>query len=58
MALTEAKTLMHSESDYGWMIGGIFRECLGGFVAYGLLRKKSPQLSAFSQPEGMSWCCA
>ena len=34
----------------GWMIGGIFRECLGGFAACGLLRKTSPQSSTFSRP--------
>jgi hypothetical protein len=34
---------MHPESDYGRMIGGSFRECLGGFAACGLLRKNFPQ---------------
>jgi hypothetical protein len=33
---------MHPEFDYGQMIGGIFRECLGGFAACGLLRENSP----------------
>jgi len=27
------------------MIGGSFRECLGGFAACGLLRENSPQSS-------------
>jgi hypothetical protein len=44
MALTKAKTLMHPESDHGRMIGGVFRECLGGFAACGLLRKKNPAI--------------
>jgi hypothetical protein len=35
---------MHPESDYGRMIGGSFRECLGGFAACGLLRKKLPPI--------------
>jgi hypothetical protein len=35
---------MHSGSDYGWMIGGSFGECLGGFAACGLLRKKLPPI--------------
>jgi hypothetical protein len=38
---------MHPESDYGRMIGVIFRECLGGFAACGLLRKKSPNHPPF-----------
>ena len=58
MALTQAKTLMHPESDNGRMIGGILRECLGGFAACGLLRKKIPQSSTFSRPERMSLGCA
>jgi hypothetical protein len=33
----------------------LFRECLGGFAACGLLRKKISQSSAFSRPERMSW---
>jgi hypothetical protein len=33
------------------MIGGSFRECLGGFAACGLLRKNFPQSSDLSQPE-------
>jgi hypothetical protein len=36
------------QSDYGRMIGGSFRECLGGFAACGLLRKNFPQSSALS----------
>jgi hypothetical protein len=47
MALAQAKTLMYPESGYGRMIGGMFRECLGGFAACGLLRKTFPQSSAF-----------
>jgi hypothetical protein len=39
---TNGKTLMHPESDYGRMIRGSFRECLGGFAACGLLRKNFP----------------
>jgi hypothetical protein len=46
---------MHPESDYGRMIGGSFRECLGGFAACGLLRKNFPQSSAFSRPKRISW---
>jgi len=44
--------------DQGRMIEGIFRECLGGFAACGLLHKKFPQSPAFSRPERMSWDCA
>ena len=40
------------------MIGGVFRECLGGFAACGLLRKKLPQSSPLSRPERMPWGCA
>jgi hypothetical protein len=34
---------MHPEFNYGRMIGGSFRECLGGVAASGLRRKKIPQ---------------
>jgi hypothetical protein len=36
------------------MIWGIFRECLGGVAACGLLRKKNPQTNAITPPEPMS----
>ena len=55
MVLTKAKTTMHPEFDYGRMNGTIFRECLGGFAACGLLREKLSHSSAFSRPERMSW---
>jgi hypothetical protein len=38
---------MHPEFDYGRMIGGIIRECLGGFAACGLLRKNFPNHPPF-----------
>jgi hypothetical protein len=40
---------MHPEFDYDRMIGGSFRECLGGFAACGLLRKNFPQSSGLSR---------
>ena len=40
-----SQTLMYPEFDYGRMIEGRFRECLGGCAACGLLRKNVPQSS-------------
>jgi hypothetical protein len=48
LRLVNNKTLMHPEFDYGRMIGGSFRECLGGFAACGLFRENFPQSSVLS----------
>jgi hypothetical protein len=40
---------MHPEFGRGRMVGGSFRECLGGFAACGLLRKNFPQSSNLFQ---------
>ena len=49
MALTYGQTLMYPEFEYGRMIEGRFRECLGGCAACGLLRKNVPQSSDRNQ---------
>ena len=53
-----SQTLMYPEFDYGRMIEGRFRECLGGCAACGLLRKNVPQSSNLSRAERISRRCA